>query len=122
MNCKINFSLIFLVLFATSCVSNKDQYHWGSYQKDMHGYYKNEAELEAIVKNLDEIMLKANKLNKQVPPAIYAEYGYLMLEQQNYDKAISYFEKEKDAWPQSSKLMKMMIKRTKIQQSNSIKK
>ena len=45
-----------------------------------------------------------------VPPGIYAEYGYLQLQQGNNAQAIALFKQEKALWPEATVFMDHMIK------------
>jgi hypothetical protein len=44
-----------------------------------------------------------------VPPGIYAEYGYVLYEKGNFTEAILYFNKEQTKWSESKVLMAKMI-------------
>jgi hypothetical protein len=114
------FILIATILLLSNCRSNDSMYNWGNYERNVHNHNKSPIEKEKFAKNLQKIIKNGEKTN-QVPPGIYAEYGYIMLELKNYDKAINYFNKEKKLWPESSKLMNIMIKRTNIQNKNNKK-
>ena len=85
-------------------------YYWGSYSSNLNNYYKNPGEREKFVERLHKDMEKAEQKN-QVPPGIYAEYGYMMLETGNTEQAVAYFGKERDKWPESSILMNKLIER-----------
>jgi len=112
--------LISLILFISSCKSDNSMYKWGSYDKSLLNYNKSPMEKEKFALKLQKIIQKSEPSN-QVPPGIYAEYGYILLELRKYDEAISYFNKEKTLWPESTKLMDLMIERAKIQNKNTKK-
>ena len=42
---------------------------------------------------------------EKVPPGIYAEYGFILLEMNQFKRAAYYFQQEKKLWPESKKLM-----------------
>jgi hypothetical protein len=50
--------------------------------------------------------------DRKVPPGSYAEYGYVLLLQGKRDEAMAYFEREKRAWPESTRLMDILLNTT----------
>ena len=74
----------------------------------MYRYYKSPDHLQELMANLAET-LEAAEAKQTVPPGLYAEYGYLLLETGNAQQAIVYFEKEKEAWPESTVIMDTML-------------
>jgi len=48
-----------------------------------------------------------------VPPGLYAEYGYALLELGDEQAALAYFAKEQETWPESAYLMTKVISRLK---------
>ena len=73
-------------------------------------YYKNPGELEKFAERLLEDIEKA-ETSGRMPPGLYAEYGYAMLEMGDARTAIVYFQKERDLWPESAFLMEAVIRR-----------
>jgi hypothetical protein len=93
----------------SGCVSQNAMYAWGRYDEALYKHYREPQDREAWVTNLKAIILEAEQEGKKVPPGLYAEYGHALLEEQQYDAAISYFNKEKEKWPESRLLMEKMI-------------
>jgi hypothetical protein len=85
-------------------------YYWGSYSSNLNAYYKNPGERDKFIERLEKDIQKAEEKNK-VPPGIYAEYGFMMLETGATDQALVYFAKERDKWPESNILMSRLIDR-----------
>lgn len=112
--------LLLLATILSNCASDKSMYNWGNYEKSVHNYNKSPMEKEKFALKLLKIITKGEQ-NNQVPPGIYAEYAYIMLEIKNYDKAINYFKKEKQLWPESTQLMDIMIKRANLLKKNNKK-
>jgi hypothetical protein len=52
----------------------------------------------------------ASTNNAAVPPGIYAEYGYLQLQQGKNLTAVDLFKQEESHWPESKVFMDRMIK------------
>ena len=101
--------LIPLVLLV-GCASTK--YTWNSYDDNLYAYYKNPTQKERFIERLKQTIVKAEQTGK-IPPGIYAEYGYMCFEGQNYKDAITYFQKERDLWPESQAFMDKMITNAK---------
>ncbi|GJL77494.1 MAG: hypothetical protein NPINA01_04830 [Nitrospinaceae bacterium] len=80
----------------------------------MLDYYKNPAERNQYVEALEEIILESEK-DGNIPPGLYAEYGYVFYEEGNYDKAVIYFQKEHAVWPESRVFMNKMIRNANMQ-------
>lgn len=84
-------------------------YEWNNYDAGLYRYYKepNSAEgfrtsMEAHLKTLEERKLRP-------APGLYAEIGTLYLERGDRLTAASYYQKERDAWPESRHLMDAML-------------
>jgi len=86
-------------------------YSWGSYSGSLLNYYKNPQEVEEFSTKLRETIDKAEAAGGKVPPGVYAEYGYTLLEQGDEDGAAFWFSKESEAWPESAYLMQSVTSR-----------
>ena len=60
--------------------------------------------------SLGAIVKAADANTALVPPGIYAEYGYLKLQQGNNALAIDLFKQEEARWPEGKVFMDRMIK------------
>lgn len=94
----------------TACVGDKQLYSWGSYPKALLAYSKNPEQSDKFTAALEQTIRKAED-RKNVPPGLYAEYGYMLLDQQRVPEAVAYFGKERDRWPESASLMNRIIER-----------
>ncbi|MBF0621008.1 MAG: DUF4810 domain-containing protein [Magnetococcales bacterium] len=99
--------LLILPFMTSGCVEH--QYAWGNYSSSLYGHYNAPEKKEDFIAELHTIILEAEQL-KKVPPGLYAEYGYALLESNQLDNAITYFKKEQDAWPESQLFMTKMIR------------
>lgn len=106
---RVKFIILFSVitLGLIGCAPNS-MYQWGNYEHKLYSYYKNPAEVEKLAESLAKIIEKG-EMDGRVPPGIYAEYGYTLLITGNIEEAVTYFEKEKIRWPESTILMDKMI-------------
>ncbi len=97
-----------LMLTATGCATQRG-YAWGDYEQKLYDHYADPTKSLALSSTLEKDIKKAEKINR-VPPGLYAEYGYLMLEAGMPRKAAFYFSKEKALWPESSQFMDTLYK------------
>ena len=95
---------------ALAACAEKSLYSWNGYSSELLSYYKNPGEQQKFADRLLEDIEKAEEENA-VPPGLYAEYGYMMLELGNTQEAVVYFEKEQQKWPESALLMGNIIGR-----------
>jgi hypothetical protein len=99
-------ALAFVPFFLFGCATSK--YHWGNYEDSLYKHYKNPADQEKYAAALASV-IEDGEQSGTVPPGIYAEYGYVFYSIGRNADSISYFEKEKKAWPESTLLMDKMI-------------
>jgi hypothetical protein len=109
---KTKMALVGLMTALAACASPAPQpmYAWGSYSPALLSYYKKPGELAQFAEHLQVSLAVAEAANK-VPPGLYAEVGYVMLEMGKRDEAITFFGKERDRWPESGALMTKLITR-----------
>lgn len=98
------------VLMAAGCASHRQRYNWGSYDPSLYGYYKNPAKVDELSASLAAVIDAASTDHATVPPGIYAEYGYLQLQQGKNLAAVDLFKQEESHWPESKVFMDRMIK------------
>lgn len=91
----------------TACTTN-NLYYWGDYEQALFAYTKQPGEIDNYIASLNDIIVEAEKRG-QVPPGIYAEYGYALMTAGREDEAMAYFQKERSKWPESGTLMGLMI-------------
>ena len=103
-----NLLIIIPLLFLGGCATQK--YPWNGYDDSLYAYYKHPDNKQKYIEHLNDTITRAEQANLKVPPGIYAEYGYMFYEAQDYSKAIVYFHKEHDAWPESAFFMEKMIR------------
>lgn len=108
---KIQHTILFLSFFVAGCATTK--YTWKGYDTTLYRHYKNPDENEKFVMDLKEI-IDAGEKKGNVPPGLYAEYGYTLYETKQYDEALVCFNKEYERWPESRVLMQKMIDKSKI--------
>jgi hypothetical protein len=96
-------------VLVAGCATTQQKYAWGTYDHSLYVYYKDPATAAALAQSLEATINAAEKTNAVVGPGIYAEYGYLLLQQGNATSAIDAFHKEASRWPESKVFMDHMI-------------
>ena len=99
-----------LVGLLMGCVTNRQRYDWGSYDPSLYAYYKDPTKEAALAESLAAIISTADAHHALVPPGIYAEYGYLKLQEGKNLAAADLFKQEESHWPESKVFMDRMIK------------
>lgn len=110
MNCKIALPMVTALLVLSGCATNQSKYEWGSYEKGMYSYYKDPEAAVAWATQLEQTIQIAESGQKTLAPGVYAEYGYLLMQQGKNQDAIIYFQKEKKQWSEAAYFMDVMIK------------
>lgn len=105
-------SLASLVLLMSSCAS-KPLYSWYDYQEDYYNYIKkaDEKSLNDLINTYEKIINNQNGTRGVVPPGIYADYGYILLEQGKTEEAKAMFAKELELYPESEIFVGSILKR-----------
>lgn len=107
-NCKLLLVALSTIIL-TACQTSHTLYDWGGYDEGIYEYYHDPvgaAEfptlLEAHIEQLEE--------NNQTPgPGLYAEIGTFSLKLGDLPKAIEYYQKEANAWPESKPFMDALV-------------
>ncbi len=100
-----------MLLVLAGCVTTAPaKYSWGNYENSLYSYYKDSSTSGAYEAELARMIRDAEVTAKPVPPGLYAEYGFLMLQEGKPKDAIAQFEKEKAKWPESTYLMNNLIR------------
>ncbi|MEG0253030.1 MAG: DUF4810 domain-containing protein [Muribaculaceae bacterium] len=103
-------SLIF-ALSACNSTSTTPLYSWNNYENDSYHYYKNQTpkSVESLMKTYEEMIKTPRGSRKVVAPGIYAEYGYLLIQNGKVDEGITMFKNEKHLYPESAAFMDRLI-------------
>lgn len=108
---KFHFALLGAVFVLASCTTT--QYGWYSYQEDYYRYvkYADEKSAKQLAKTYEKIIKKQGGERKVVPPGIYADYGWLLIESGKSSEAKEMFLKEIEYYPESSVFISNILKR-----------
>jgi hypothetical protein len=94
-------------------------YEWGNYEGALYSLMKDPSSLDSYGKSLRRHVEDGQQSGK-VPPGIYAEYGYFLTVTNQPAEAIKYYEKEKQRWPESARLMDKMILNCRAPRPNQV--
>lgn len=111
----LQFAGIGLVICFTGCASQPHTlYSWGSYPQQTYLGF-NQPEKASPTKQiglLEADIEKAHAKNQAIPPGLYAHLG-MLYSYSDAQKAASYFELEKQTYPESSVLMNRLLSQLK---------
>lgn len=94
--------------FIAGCSSHR-LYDWGGYDSHLYRYYENPQAAESFRNALESHIGRLESMGRKPPPGLYAELGTLYLERGDTGQAITLYEKEQQAWPESERLMASLI-------------
>jgi len=95
-------------------------YSWGSYTQQTYLMYNapEKATPSAQIIKLEAEIEKAKAKNLAVPPGLYAHLGLLFLESNNAEKAVEYFQLERQVYPESTVLMDRLLQKMNANQGS----
>ena len=111
--------LILSVILLTGCV--KSQYYWGYYSYTLYKYKKAQTDetLEKHKMSMEKIIRKSEDKEKRVPPGIYCEYGYYLIQEGDVAQGMEYFDKEVKAYPESETFINTLKSQLKLEKEQS---
>lgn len=98
-----------LVVAMAGCQTASQKYDWGNYDPSLYAYYKDPTKVGELNSSLEAVIKDSESKRAVVPPGIYAEYGYLKLQQGKGQDAVQAFRQEEAHWPESKVFMEHMI-------------
>lgn len=104
--------LALTALFFGGCMKTQ-LFNWGNYSETLYAYKKNPSETTrtAHIKELNTIIANAatGYVVRKVPPGVYAELGFLYLQDNQFVNAKKCFDSEVALYPESKVLMTRLI-------------
>lgn len=90
-----------ILIFLIHCAPQ--MYYYGKYSHTLYNYKKNpnDKTFQDHMSELDDIIEKSNEKNLRVPPGIYCEYAYLLLQKGEKKEALKYIDLEEHTYPES---------------------
>ncbi|MDR0614166.1 MAG: DUF4810 domain-containing protein [Dysgonamonadaceae bacterium] len=100
-----------VALCLTSCAP-KMLYSWGNYDDTSYKYLKNSDEKSTgqLIKTYLQIIEKQEGTRKAVPPGIYADYGFILLQANKTVEGKAMLEKEIALYPESKIFIDRILK------------
>ena len=102
------------VLSLASCATPTNLYTWSKYETSSYNFLKSSNDKTNT--NLDEeykkIIKKQKGIRGVVPPGVYADYGFLLLQSNKMEEGRTMLQKEMDLYPESRIFMDRIIKMT----------
>jgi hypothetical protein len=96
----------------SSCASDQGLYEWGAYESKLYVYTKKPDKREEYRQALTEAIM-VGKAKNRVAPSLYAELGYLALEDGDLDAAAGYFKAEQELFPESAYFLNTVMSRAR---------
>ena len=95
-------SFFFMLSLVSGCAP-QPLFYWGDYSETLYDYRKNpdQKTLDAHKKSLQDIMEQSPKKGLRVPPGVYAEYGYILINEGKDQDGLKYLDKEQSTYPES---------------------
>jgi hypothetical protein len=111
--------LIPVLSFLAGCASTS-LYQWGGYDQALYAGYKDATKMEQLRLKLEAHISSMEASKQKVAPGLYAELGTLYLQSGSSEKAIMWYSKEREAWPESKVLMSSMIQNLERRQQAQV--
>jgi len=107
--------LILIVLAISSlvsCTTQKPLYSWGKYEATSYNYLKNsdEQSTQASLEAYQKIIEKQTGTRGVVPPGIYADYGFVLLQANRTEEGKAMLLKEVSLYPESGVFIDRILK------------
>jgi hypothetical protein len=87
-------------------------YDWGPYEDSLQASYVTHDEARAW-SSLEATITSAQQSGRRLPPGACAEYGFALYKRGEHGRAIEYFEREAQLFPESRPLMDKLIARVR---------
>lgn len=102
------------VILLTACSVQKPLYTWGNYTNTSYNYLKNsdEKSTEDLIKSFKVIIEKQKGSRGIVPPGIYADYGFILLQNNKIEEGKAMLLKEIALYPESKVFIDRILKMT----------
>jgi len=102
------------VLLLTACSTQQALYSWGNYENASYNYLKNGDELstQELIKTYQAIIDKQKGKRGAVPPGIYADYGFILLQANRTEEGKAMLLKEITLYPESKVFIERILKMT----------
>jgi hypothetical protein len=102
-----------LITSFTSCAV-KPLYSWGKYETASYNYLKksDEKSTQQLIEAYEKIIKKQNGSRGVVPPGVYADYGFILLQANKTSEGKAMLQKEIALYPESKTFIERILKMT----------
>ena len=109
---KILFIGVVSAMFFTGCAPKKLLYSWSNYDSTSYTYLKkgDEKSVENLLKSYQQIIEKQDGTRKKVPPGIYADYGFILIQTGKIEEGKAMLKKEISLYPESKVFIERILK------------
>lgn len=103
----LGFSIIIL-----SCSAPKTLYNWDKYDSVSYSYLKkvDEKSTENLIKTYQKIIKKQNGTRGVIPPGLYADYGFVLIQNNRMEEGKLMLQKEIELYPESKVFIDRIFK------------
>ena len=101
-----------LLCFASCTTTQAPLYTWDKYYITSYNYLKDNDEkaMQELIKTYQNIINKQYGARKTVPPGIYADYGFLLLQADRNDEGKKMLQMEIALYPESAVFINRILK------------
>ncbi len=103
---------VFAVFLLASCTVQKPLYSWDRYESASYNFLKNsnEKSINDLIEAYQNIIEKQKGSRGVVPPGIYADYGFLLLQANKTAEGKEMLLKEMELYPESKIFIERILK------------
>lgn len=102
-------TVVLSAVVLSGCANSSSMYKWGNYDAMLYQSYKNPEKVLELQQMLETHIANMEQSKLKVSPGLYAELGTIYMQSGDSARAIGMYAKERDAWPESKRLMDAMI-------------
>ena len=109
---KLKLVFILGITLLVSCTTQKPLYTWGKYEATSYNYLKDNDEktLLALIENYQKIIENQKGSRKEVPPGVYADYGFILLQAKKVKEGKEMLAMEIANYPESKIFIDRILK------------
>ncbi len=100
------------VLILSSCSTKQSLYSWDKYQIASYNYLKNsdDKSINQLIETYQRIIENQKGSRGVVPPGIYADYGFVLLQSDKSEEGKAMLLKEVELYPESKQFIDRILK------------
>lgn len=106
---------VLLGLCLSACETTQTGFHWGNYESNLYEYFHTPAHRDEVLQDQLAFIARIEARQQLPAPGIYADTGTMLYLKGDKPRALEFYRKELQAWPESEYLMTTLI--TNLEQS-----